>query len=124
MPDTGVVSSGLIASLTGILGDRVTTAMAVRETHGRDESWHAPHPPDAVAFPESVDEVVAIVTACAAHKTPMIPFGVGTSLEGHADAERDHRRLHRHEPHGPRAAGERGGPRLPRRARRHAQATQ
>jgi D-lactate dehydrogenase (cytochrome) len=86
MPDTGVVNSGLLAELRSVVGDRVTTSAAVRETHGRDESWHPPRPPDAVVFPESVDEVVAIVKACAARKTPMIPFGVGTSLEGHVVA--------------------------------------
>jgi D-lactate dehydrogenase (cytochrome) len=86
MPDTGVVKPDLFAQLRALLGERATTSAAIRETHGRDESWHAPHPPDAVVFPQSVDEVVAIVKACAAHATPMIPFGVGTSLEGHVVA--------------------------------------
>jgi D-lactate dehydrogenase (cytochrome) len=86
LPETGVVKPDLFAQLRALLGERATTSAAIRETHGRDESWHAPHPPDAVVFPQSVDEVVAIVKACAAHATPMIPFGVGTSLEGHVVA--------------------------------------
>ena len=68
------------------LGERLTTAMAVREHHGKDESWHIPHAPDAVAFPHSTEEVAEIVKICAAHGTPIIPFGTGTSLEGHVVA--------------------------------------
>ena len=64
-------------------GDRVSTGESVRAQHGRDESSFAPMPPDAVVFPRSTDEVVAIVKACAAHDVPMIPYGVGSSLEGH-----------------------------------------
>lgn len=76
----------LIGALAALLGDRVTTSQAVRDEHGRDESWHEVMPPDAVVFPETVDEVVGIVRICAARKVPMIPFGVGTSLEGHIAA--------------------------------------
>ena len=72
----------LAAELRAALGDRLSTAEAVRAQHGRDESHHEPHPPDAVAFPRTTDEVVAIVRACARHRVPMVPFGVGTSLEG------------------------------------------
>ena len=77
-----------IAELTALLGDRLTTARAVREQHGRDESYHAGFPPDAVAFARSTDEVARIVGICARHKVPIIPFGTGTSLEGHVAALR------------------------------------
>ncbi len=74
------------ARLTALLGKRFTTARAVREQHGRDESYHTPCPPDAVAFAESTDEVAAIVRTCAEYKVAVIPFGTGTSLEGHVAA--------------------------------------
>jgi len=73
----------LARSLRELLGDRFTTSSAVRDHHGRDESAFPPAAPDAVAFPESTEEVAAIVRQCAEHAVPMIPFGVGTSLEGH-----------------------------------------
>ena len=71
-----------IAELKALLGDRLSTAQAVLEQHGKDESYHPVMAPDAVAFAESTEEVAAIVKICAAHKVPMIPFGTGTSLEG------------------------------------------
>ncbi|MEK7245380.1 MAG: FAD-binding protein, partial [Pseudomonadota bacterium] len=80
------LDDGFLAELRAIAGDRVVTNAQVRERHGRDESYHAGHPPDAVVFALSTDEVVALVRACAARKTPIIPFGVGTSLEGHVAA--------------------------------------
>jgi D-lactate dehydrogenase (cytochrome) len=54
----------------------------VLEQHGHDESYHSTHPPDAVAFAESTEEVSAIVALCARHGVPVIPFGTGTALEG------------------------------------------
>ncbi len=76
----------LIAELRALLGDRLSTSAAVRERHGRDESYHPAKAPDAVAFVENTEEVVEIVRACARHRRPVIPFGVGTSLEGHVAA--------------------------------------
>src|SRR5882672_201615 len=76
----------LLASLRQLLGDRLSTSAAVCEQHGKDESYHTPHAPDAVAFARSTEEVSAIVTLCAEHKTPVIAFGTGTSLEGHVAA--------------------------------------
>lgn len=68
--------------LTELLGDRFSVAASVREIHGRDESGHAPKTPDAVCFPQSVEEVSEIVKICADTGTPIIPFGAGTSVEG------------------------------------------
>ena len=80
------LDDGFLAELRAIAGDRVVTNASVCERHGRDESYHPGHPPDAVVFAHSTDEVVALVRACAARKAPIIPFGVGTSLEGHVAA--------------------------------------
>src|SRR5271155_4614379 len=76
----------LLASLRELLGVRLSTSAAVCAQHGKDESYHAPHAPDAVAFAQSTDEVSAIVKLCAEYKTPVIAFGAGTSLEGHVAA--------------------------------------
>ena len=76
----------MIEALRGILGDRVSTSESVREHHSHGESWHAPGLPDAVAFPTSTEEVAAIVRLCAEHRTPIVPFGMGSSLEGHVNA--------------------------------------
>jgi D-lactate dehydrogenase (cytochrome) len=76
----------LVSDLTALLGDRFTTSVAVRDHHSRDESYHAPEAPDAVAFPQSTEEVREIVKACARYRTPVISFGAGTSLEGHVMA--------------------------------------
>ena len=76
----------VVDALQPLLGDRVSTATAVREHHGRDEGWHRPAPPDAVVFAESTEDVVAVVRTCARHRVPVIPFGVGTSLVGNIAA--------------------------------------
>ncbi|MCH7777654.1 MAG: FAD-binding protein [Gemmatimonadetes bacterium] len=72
--------------LRALLGERFSTAANVCEQHGRDESYHTPHAPDAVAFARSTADAAAIVKICARHKRPVIPFGAGTSLEGHVAA--------------------------------------
>jgi D-lactate dehydrogenase (cytochrome) len=77
-----------IAEIRTLLGDRLSTAAAVREQHGKDESYHPSAPPDAVAFARSTEEVSAIVKICARHKVPVIPYACGTSLEGHVAALR------------------------------------
>jgi D-lactate dehydrogenase (cytochrome) len=82
------LNPGLLAALRQRLGDRLSTSAAVCAQHGKDESYHTPHAPDAVAFARSTDEVAAIVTLCAEYKTPVIAFGTGTSLEGHVAALR------------------------------------
>ncbi|MFO1218600.1 MAG: FAD-linked oxidase C-terminal domain-containing protein [Burkholderiaceae bacterium] len=70
-------------ALAARFGDRYSTAAAVREQHGRDESVYATTPPEAVVFCESTDEVAFVVTQADRHAVPVIPFGVGSSLEGH-----------------------------------------
>jgi D-lactate dehydrogenase (cytochrome) len=72
-----------LTELKALLGDRVTTAAAVREHHGKDESYFPYALPDVVAFVRSSEEVRDIVNICRRHRVPMIPYGVGTSLEGH-----------------------------------------
>ncbi|MGM0854819.1 MAG: FAD-binding oxidoreductase [Bacillota bacterium] len=79
-----VKNSGLFDELSEILSShQVTVNETVLEQHGRDESYHIPNSPDMVVFPESAEEVSAIVKVAAAYHTPIIPFGLGTSLEGH-----------------------------------------
>jgi D-lactate dehydrogenase (cytochrome) len=84
-----IASNALSAALDqvrALLGDRFTTAMAVREQHGHDETYHAGAAPDGVAFPASTEEVSAIVKICAPLGVPVIAYGTGTSLEGHVAA--------------------------------------
>jgi len=78
--------SNVIEALRGILGDRVSTSDAVREHHSHGESWHAPGLPDVVVFPQSTEEVAGVVRVCAKHRRPIVPFGMGSSLEGHVNA--------------------------------------
>ena len=75
--------SSVAGELRALLGERVSTAAAVREHHGKDESCLPYAPPDAVVFPHSTAEVRDVVRICRRRRVPMIPFGVGTSLEGH-----------------------------------------
>jgi D-lactate dehydrogenase (cytochrome) len=74
----------ILAALRTRFGERATAALAAREAHGRSESYHAPHLPDAVVFPETTAEVVDLVQLCAAGRVPLTAFGAGTSLEGNA----------------------------------------
>ena len=78
--------SNVIAELRGILADRVSTSDSVREHHSHGESWHAPGLPDVVVFPQSTEEVADVVRVCAKHRRPIVPFGMGSSLEGHVNA--------------------------------------
>jgi D-lactate dehydrogenase (cytochrome) len=77
----------LIADLGAALGaDRVATGADVRRLHGADESWHPPADPDVVVFPRDTQEAAAVVRVCRDHGAPIVPFGAGTSLEGHVAA--------------------------------------
>jgi len=75
-----------LQELQKLLGKRLSFSESVREHHGRDESFHASAPPEAVAFVENNEEVAEIVRICVKYKKPVIPFGTGTSLEGHVAA--------------------------------------
>ena len=79
-----------IETAIGILaqrfGERLQTGAAICEQHGHTTSWLGNQPPDAVAFPQTTAEVAEIVRICAEHHAPVIPFGTGTSLEGHVNA--------------------------------------
>ncbi|HEY4645954.1 MAG TPA: FAD-linked oxidase C-terminal domain-containing protein [Steroidobacteraceae bacterium] len=78
----------VLEELKSLLGERLSTSLAVREHHGRDITHPVAQPPDAVAFPQDTAEVVRIVRACHEARMPVIAFGVGTSLEGHVLAPR------------------------------------
>ncbi|WP_193171055.1 FAD-binding oxidoreductase [Nisaea nitritireducens] len=83
-------SASKIAPVLDILkdrfADRLSTAPAVLERHGQDESYHKSLPPEGVVFANSTEEVAEVVKLCAEHGVPVIPFGTGTSLEGHIGA--------------------------------------
>ncbi len=72
--------------ITGIIGNRISFSNSDRELHGRDESYHKDFKPDAVAFVKTTNEVSEILKICSKYKVPVIPFGAGTSLEGHVSA--------------------------------------
>ncbi len=75
--------AALISALRQRFGERFSTAQAVRDQHGRDESPYDPMAPDAVVHAQGTDEVVALVQLCAAYRVPLIPYGAGSSIEGH-----------------------------------------
>ena len=83
---SGEAVARAIASIGQRLGDRLTVNASVREQHANVLTWLPNQPPDAVAFALSTEEVSEIVRICAEHRVPVIPFGTGTSLEGHVNA--------------------------------------
>lgn len=85
-PSSGGGVEAVLEALSGTLGNRLTTSAPVCEQHCNTLTWLEKTPPDAVAFPLSTDEVVEIIKLCAQHRVPVIPFGAGTSLEGHLNA--------------------------------------
>src|SRR5438477_4845675 len=80
------VRDALVADLRALVGDRCTTNPTQLEHHSHGESWHDPAAPDVVVFPTNTDEVSAIIKVAARHHAPVIPFGIGSSLEGHVNA--------------------------------------
>eukprot|EP00002_Diphylleia_rotans_P040588 TRINITY_DN9661_c0_g1_i1.p1 TRINITY_DN9661_c0_g1~~TRINITY_DN9661_c0_g1_i1.p1 ORF type:complete len:582 (-),score=135.39 TRINITY_DN9661_c0_g1_i1:228-1973(-) len=83
-----LVPSPLRDALDALLGDRFTEHMHERESHGKDlvKTYHASRMPQAVVFPLTTEEVAEIVRLCNTHRVPIIPYGSGTSLEGHTSA--------------------------------------
>ncbi|WP_171205331.1 MULTISPECIES: FAD-binding oxidoreductase [unclassified Ruegeria] len=82
--ETGIET--VIGVLKQRFGDRLQTGAAIREQHGHTTTWIENQSPDAVVFPHTTQDVSEIVKTCAAHRVPVIPFGTGTSLEGHVNA--------------------------------------
>ncbi len=85
-PDRKNSTTQAIAEIREFLGNRLSTAAAVREQHGKDQTWNPGAPPDAVAFVRETAEVQKIVRICGRYRTPVIAYGTGTSLEGHFSA--------------------------------------
>ena len=89
-PATATLDAATMATALGILkqrfGDRLQTGEALRRQHANTLTWIENQPPDAVLFVESAAEVVDVVQIASAHRLPLIPFGAGTSLEGHVNA--------------------------------------
>jgi D-lactate dehydrogenase (cytochrome) len=83
---SAVTRDALVAELRAILGDRCTTNATQLENHSHGESWHAPGVPDVLVFPQTTEEVSRVVAAAARHRAPLIPYGVGSGLEGHVNA--------------------------------------
>jgi D-lactate dehydrogenase (cytochrome) len=86
LDEAGSLPEMLVSGLRALLGSRVSLSLAEREQHGRGESYHATKAPDLVCYAETTAEVADIVKLCALHRVPVIPFGAGTSLEGHVAA--------------------------------------
>jgi len=72
-----------LAELKALLGERLSTGSSILQQHSHDEAYSKPMLPDAVAFPNCTQDVSAIMKICSAHGCPVVPYGVGTSLEGH-----------------------------------------
>jgi D-lactate dehydrogenase (cytochrome) len=84
-PDAETIAR-VTSALRERFGERVVTSRAVREQHANTLTWVENQPPDVVVFPETTEEVSEIVRICAREKMPVIPFGTGTSFEGHTNA--------------------------------------
>lgn len=74
---------GFVDKLKRRFSEQASLAAAVCEHHGRDESPYAPVPPDAVVFATSTEDVASLIGLCAEHRVPVIPYGMGSSIEGH-----------------------------------------
>lgn len=75
--------AAMIVRLQQRFGEQFSTALAVRDHHGNDESPYQAMLPDAVVFAQHTDDVVALVDLCNQYGVPLIPYGAGSSLEGH-----------------------------------------
>lgn len=85
LPDSKVraLPAALMDALRSRFGDQLSLARAIREQHGRDESSFSVPPPDAVVFAQSTQDVADVVRLAAQYRVPVIPFGAGSSVEGH-----------------------------------------
>ena len=84
-----IATETIVEALKNVLTEeQVTVNETVRELHGRDESYHAMQLPDIVVFPTSTEDVSKIMTISQAHQIPVVPFGLGSSLEGHVIPEK------------------------------------
>ena len=83
LPVQAVPVQAVIQAAREFLGERITTNAALREHHSHGQDNHPPVQPDAVAFIETSAEVAALLKLCHAHAVPVVPYGAGTSLEGH-----------------------------------------
>jgi D-lactate dehydrogenase (cytochrome) len=83
---SGDAVDALKSDLAARFGNRFTASEAIRAAHGHTLTWLKNEPPDAVVFAESRGEVIDLVKLCAKHDAPVVPFGVGSSLEGHVNA--------------------------------------
>lgn len=82
----GAAVERALREVADLLGERFDPSRAARDHHAHGEGWYEPMPPDAVAFPETNEEVAAIARICSVHRLPLVPFGSGTSVEGHVMA--------------------------------------
>ncbi|HEY6735455.1 MAG TPA: FAD-binding protein, partial [Roseiarcus sp.] len=86
----GRLSSDAVAALNSDLaarfGNRFTASEAIRQAHGHTLTWLKNEPPDAVVFAEDKEDVIDLTKLCARHDAPIVPFGIGSSLEGHVNA--------------------------------------
>src|SRR5713101_6010013 len=76
----------MLATLRAHLGEKVSIEPAILEAHGEDQSYPGLHPPLAVVFAESVEDVQAVLAWCRENQMPVIPYGAGSSLEGQITA--------------------------------------
>jgi D-lactate dehydrogenase (cytochrome) len=85
MSETAITahSAGVIDAARAFLGERITTNAALREHHSHGQDTQPPVMPDAVAFVENSEEVAKLLALCHSGRIPVVPFGAGTSLEGH-----------------------------------------
>ena len=73
-----------IKILTELLGEKVTTSKSDIDIHGRSEAYFPHSPPDAVIYPENSDDILKVIDVCSQNNCPIVPWGTGTSLEGHS----------------------------------------
>ncbi len=85
---TSAATADAVRELKSLLGSRATDAAAVRDHHSKGESYHTPAPPDVVCFPASTEEVSQILEISRRFRIAVVPFGAGSSLEGHVQALR------------------------------------